>query len=83
MALSYHSGYGIPCSLEESYRWLKFDGRSSTELESQIEYAKSLILPPYVNVRLRELQSQFVIEVDHAHEYRLISGRNISAIREY
>lgn len=81
VALSHHTGYGIPRSLKQSHKWLELSGRSSTELESQIGYAKSLILPPYVNVRLRELQSQFIMQVDHAHEYRAISGSNISDIK--
>ena len=81
VALSYHTGYGIPLNLEQSHRWLELSGNSSTDLESQIEYAKSLILPPYVNVRLRELQSQFIMQVDHAHEYRVIPGNNISDIK--
>ena len=52
VALSYHTGYGIPCSLEQSNRWLELSDRSATELEGRIEYARNLLLPPYVNVRL-------------------------------
>ena len=81
IALSYSSGYGQPRSLERSLEWLERSGKSTNELESQVNYAKTLILPPYRSLRIRELQDQFIIAVDHAHEYRIVHGADFSQIK--
>ena len=74
LALSYHTGYGQSRDLEQSLIWLERSGRSTNELESQLSYAKILIIPPARSSRIQKLQDQFVITVDHAHEYRMVHG---------
>ncbi|KAL8853067.1 MAG: hypothetical protein Q9221_002097 [Calogaya cf. arnoldii] len=64
-----------------SYRWLDLSGKTKEDLERQVEYARILILPPFINERLRGLRSQFIYQVDHAHEYRVASGESISKIK--
>ena len=74
IALSYHTGYGQPRNLEQSLTWLERSGRSTNELESQMGYAKILIIPPARSSRIKKLQDQFIVEVDHAHEHRMVHG---------
>ncbi len=81
IALSYYTGYGQPRSIEQSLIWLERSGRSTNELESQVNYAKILIVPPYRSRRIRKLQDQFISEVDHAHEYRIVHGVDFSQIK--
>ena len=74
IALSYHTGYGQRCDREQSLIWLQRSGKSAYELEAQRNYAESLIIPPARSSRIRKLQDQFIVEVDHAHEYRMVHG---------
>lgn len=81
VALSYHTGYGTARNLEQSYKWLELSGKTKEDLERQVEYARILVVPPYNNERLRELQSQFLYAVNHASEYRAAPGESISEIK--
>ena len=74
IALSYQTGYGQPCDREQCLIWLGRSGKSAYELEAQKNYAESLIVPPARSSRIRKLQDQFIFEVDHAHEYRMVHG---------
>ncbi|KAL9038077.1 MAG: hypothetical protein Q9180_003353, partial [Flavoplaca navasiana] len=80
VALSYRTGYGTARDLEQSHKWLKLSGKTEVDLEQEVEYARILVVPPYRSERLRD-QSQFIIEVDHAHEYRMARGESISEIK--
>ncbi|KAL9009891.1 MAG: hypothetical protein Q9173_005120 [Seirophora scorigena] len=81
VALSYHPGYGTVRNLEQSHKWPELSGKTKEELERQVEFARILVTPPYRNERLRDLQSEFIVEVDHAHEYRMTPGESISEIK--
>lgn len=81
VALSYHTGYGTVRNLEQSHKWLELSGRTKAELERQVEYARLLVIPPLRNKRLRDLQSEFIVEVNDAHEYRMTPGESISEIK--
>ncbi|KAI4266963.1 MAG: hypothetical protein L6R38_008457 [Xanthoria sp. 2 TBL-2021] len=77
----YSFGYGTARNLEQSYKWLELSGKTKEDLERQVEYARILVVPPYNNERLRELQSQFLYAVNHASEYRAAPGESISEIK--
>ncbi|KAI4096940.1 MAG: hypothetical protein LQ344_000743 [Seirophora lacunosa] len=81
VALSYHTGYGTVRNLEQSLKWLELSGKTKEVLERQVEYARILVIPPFRNERLRDLQSEFIVKVDHAHEYRMTPGESISEIK--
>lgn len=81
LALSYSTGYGIPRDPKESQNWLTISGKSREYFDFQIEYSRIMIMPVLVNVRLRELQSQFFFQVNYAHEYRSTPGNNILDIK--
>ena len=62
--------------------WLERSGKSANELESLMDYAKILIMPPYRNQQIRKMQDQFIVIFHHAHEIRMVHGSELSRIIE-
>lgn len=80
IALCYRTGFGQPYSLEESLIWLERSGKSVEDLVYEIDCGKSIKLPEYRNKRIRNLQDQFLFEVDYAHEYRMDHSAELKQI---
>ena len=65
-ALSYYAGYCSTSSLEESVVWLERSGRLMRDMEFQVNYAKTLIIPQCRRSQICRLHYYSVFTVDDA-----------------
>lgn len=80
IALCYRTGFSQPYSLEESLAWLERSGKSLEDLLLEIDCGQSIRLPEYRDERIRNLQDQFLFEVNYAHEYRMDHNAELKQI---